>query len=379
MARRLVTWLLGVAMLATAGAAATAAPPAAAATEICDQYGSAAIDGGRYVVQNNRWGTSATQCITVTGTGFSVTRADGSVPPNGAPKSYPSVFFGCHYGSCSQTGGLLGPTGLRASDARFRQLTSSTSISVPGSGTWDAAYDIWFNRTQPSTGTGQNDGAEVMVWLDHRGTIQPIGSRVGTATLDGSTWDVWFGNIGWNVISYVRQQSTTSIDFSVAEFWDDVVRRGYGSNDWYLTSIQAGFEPWEGGVGLAVNDFDVRGDGSTPGPDPQPTPTPDPQPSPGPGVCAASYATVNAWPGGFQGEVTVRNGGTSRLDGWDVSWTFTGGQRIASVWNADLTQSGAAVTGDDAGYNATLAAGASTAFGFVGTGTAPTSLSVACG
>jgi hypothetical protein len=24
---------------------------------------------------------------------------------------------------------------------------------------------------------------------------------------------------------------------------------------WYLTSIQAGFEPWNGGVGLAVDNF----------------------------------------------------------------------------------------------------------------------------
>ena len=252
--------LLGITL---ASVAVVSAAPAIADTQICDQYGSTSIQDGRYIVQNNRWGTSATQCINVTSTGFSVTQADGSAATNGAPKSYPSVFYGCHWGNCSGTDNLLSPNGLRASDSRFRGISTSVTMTYPSSGTWDAAYDIWFNKSQPSTSTGQNDGAEVMVWLNHRGSIQPVGSKVGTASLAGATWDVWFGNIGWNVVSYVRQSATSSASFNVSTFWDDVVSRGYGSQSWYLTSIQAGFEPWESGVGLAVTDFSVS---STPNP-----------------------------------------------------------------------------------------------------------------
>ena len=29
-------------------------------------------------------------------------------------------------------------------------------------------------------------------------------------------------------------------------------------NSWYLTSIQAGFEPWSGGVGLGVDSFSAN-------------------------------------------------------------------------------------------------------------------------
>ena len=47
------------------------AGPAQADTQICEQFGTTTI-GNRYVVMNNRWGTSAQQCINVTGTGFSV-------------------------------------------------------------------------------------------------------------------------------------------------------------------------------------------------------------------------------------------------------------------------------------------------------------------
>ncbi|WP_316311881.1 GH12 family glycosyl hydrolase domain-containing protein, partial [Clavibacter michiganensis] len=78
----------------------TAAAPAQADTTICEPFGTTTIQG-RYVVQNNRWGSTAPQCVTATDTGFRVTQADGSAPTNGAPKSYPSVFNGCHYTNCS--------------------------------------------------------------------------------------------------------------------------------------------------------------------------------------------------------------------------------------------------------------------------------------
>jgi len=73
---------------------------------------------------------------------------------------------------------------------------------------------------------------------------------------------VWFGNVGWNVISYVRQQTTNSLDINVAEFTNDAVARGHVQATWYLTSVQFGFEPWQGGPGLAVNSFGVSATGA---------------------------------------------------------------------------------------------------------------------
>ena len=119
-----------------------------------------------------------------------------------------------------------------------------------------------------------------MVWLNHAGPIQPIGSKIGTASIAGATWDVWSGNSGWNVISYVRQTPTSSATFLVNDFWKDVVSRGLGSTSWYLTSIQAGFEPWIGGAGLTLNSFSVTTDGTQPTQTPTPTATPTPTPTP---------------------------------------------------------------------------------------------------
>ncbi|GAB3971008.1 cellulose binding domain-containing protein [Plantactinospora veratri] len=68
--------------------------------------------------------------------------------------------------------------------------------------------------------------------------------------------------------------------------------------------------------------------------------------------------------GGFQAEVTV-TAGSSPIRGWTVSWTFPNGQVVNQMWSGSYTQSGASVTVTNASYNGSLAAGASTTFGFI--------------
>ncbi|HTZ45802.1 MAG TPA: hypothetical protein VMB79_18215 [Jatrophihabitans sp.] len=242
--RHLLSALAGLLLASTA--ALTAAPAAHAASQICAQYGSATVAGGRYIVQNNEWGDSITQCITPTDDGFTYDSGSHNVSTSGAPAAYPSIYAGCHYGNCTSGSGLP----LQVSS--FGNVTSSVGYTTTG-GSWDAAYDIWFDPTPNPP--GQNYGAEIMIWGSHSGPPQPVGSKVGTATLAGATWDVWEGNIGWNVLSYVRQQTTNALNISVKDFTTDAVQRGYVQTAWYLTSVQFGFEPWQGGPGLAVNSF----------------------------------------------------------------------------------------------------------------------------
>lgn len=233
------------AVLLVAGTIVATAGQAQADTTICDQYGSTTIQG-RYVVQNNRWGTSATQCLNVTSNGFRITQQQGSAPTNGAPVSYPSVFLGCHYTNCSP-----GST-LPMQVSRIRNASSSINYQYTG-GTYNASYDIWLDPTPKTNGVNQ---MEIMIWFNRQGPIQPIGSAVGNTTIGGRSWQVWRGNNGGNnVISYVAPSAITSWSFNVLDFINDVRNRGAITNSWYLTSIQAGFEPWNGGVGLAVNNF----------------------------------------------------------------------------------------------------------------------------
>ncbi|NUR50503.1 MAG: hypothetical protein HOV71_20440 [Hamadaea sp.] len=441
MRHRILAALAAGALIVAGTLAASGA--AHADVTICEKYGSTTIQSGRYVVQNNNWGDDTTQCINVTGTGFAVTTASHNKATNGAPGAYPSVFYGCHYANCSSGSGLP----LQASTSTFAGITTSVSMTYPSSGVWDAAYDIWFDPT-PRT-DGQNTGAEIMIWLNKMGSIQPVGSQVGTATINGATWNVWEGNIGWNVVSYVRQSATGSMNFTVNDFYSDAVNRGYAQRSWYLTSIQAGFEPWVGQTGLAVNSFSVGtggGGGDTSAPT---TPTgltasgatansvnltwnassdnvgvtgydvyratsggsfsqiatasgtsytatglaastqyqfyvrardaagntsgnsatvtaTTSSGGGGGGSCRVKYVP-NTWNTGFTADVTVTNTGSTTINGWTVAWTYSGNQKITSSWNATVTQSGQSVSARDLGYNGTLAAGASTAFGFQGT------------
>ncbi|MFC7387956.1 GH12 family glycosyl hydrolase domain-containing protein [Sphaerisporangium rhizosphaerae] len=240
------------------------AGPARADVQICEKYGATTIAGGKYVVINNNWGDDTQQCINVTSSGFAITQGNHNKPQNGAPGSYPAVYAGCHYANCS-TGSSLP---MRVTDSRFAGIQTSVSMTYPGSaGVYDASYDIWFDPT--SRTDGQNTGAELMVWLNHTGSVQPVGSRVATVNLAGGTWDVWYGNSGWNVISYVRTSPTSSISFNVSTFYNDMLSRGYVQNSWYMTSVQAGFEPWVGGTGLAVNNFSYTVGGGNNGGDTQ--------------------------------------------------------------------------------------------------------------
>ncbi|MGW1957194.1 cellulose binding domain-containing protein [Streptomyces sp. NPDC001920] len=103
---------------------------------------------------------------------------------------------------------------------------------------------------------------------------------------------------------------------------------------------------------------DTSDSGTTdPGPGPDPTPT---------GGCTVTYTVTSQWSGGFQADVRLTNTGAGAWSGWSLGWSFADGQRITQAWNAEHTQSGAAVTAKNVGWNGNVAAGSSVSFGFTG-------------
>ena len=77
---------------------------------------------------------------------------------------------------------------------------------------------------------------------------------------------------------------------------------------------------------------------------------------------------VSQWTGGFQGDVRV-TAGSAPISGWRVTLTFGNGQRVSQAWNATVTTSGSTVTATNVSHNGTVAAAASTTFGFLGSWT----------
>jgi endo-1,4-beta-xylanase len=97
-----------------------------------------------------------------------------------------------------------------------------------------------------------------------------------------------------------------------------------------------------------------------------PVTTPPVTTPPATGTCRVTYAITSQWQGGFQGDVKITNTGTSTVNGWTLRWSFANGQQITQIWNATNTQTGAAVAVSNASWNASLVAGASASFGFLG-------------
>lgn len=236
--------------------AVAAASPARADQLICDesgnknQWGKAVV--GAYIVQNNLWNDKVpgSQCINVTDSGFAITKQTGSAPTNGGPASYPSIYIGCHH---AENPSKCSPgTNLPMQIKSIEKAETSITLKYVGGATYDASYDIWLDPQPKITGV---DKQEIMIWLNKQGSIQPVGSAVGNATIAGRNWQVWSGSNGADVISYVAPSAIPNMTFDALDFVADVVKRGKITNDFYLTSIQAGFEPWQGGVGLAIESF----------------------------------------------------------------------------------------------------------------------------
>ena len=211
------------------------------------------VAGSRYSVQTNKWGSGAGEvCITTDFTdSFWISKSTLNTS-NFDPAGYPSIFFGCHYSTCTQSGGEI-PKALS-------QITSARSSwsTKEASGSYNIAYDIWVLPSCTADGP-DGGGLEMMIWLTSSGNVNPAGSGAGQANLGGVSYNVNQGHVSsWNYLAYRRTSTTTSVtDLDLKAFLDDAVSRGSAQQGWCLTGVEAGFEVWNGGSGLRTDSFSV--------------------------------------------------------------------------------------------------------------------------
>ncbi|MCC2321111.1 cellulose binding domain-containing protein [Cellulomonas xiejunii] len=162
----------------------------------------------------------------------------------------------------------------------------------------------------------------------------------------------------------------------------------YGGCDWHPSAADHRVIAEQ--LTAYLEDLDLGGD---PEPTRTPTPTPTPTLSPTPSVsptstssptptvsptptlppvaaCRATLTVVSSWPGGYQANVAV-TAGTSPISGWRTSFTLPEGGALTQSWSSVATTSGSTVTVGNASWNGSLPAGATTTYGFLGTGTPP--------
>ncbi|MFG3206198.1 hypothetical protein [Streptomyces sp. NPDC048192] len=217
-----------LALGATAGLAS--APASAAVWSSCDQWASTTLNG--YTLYNDIWGSGAgAQCIWAnSGTNWGV---NANHPNTGGIKSYPNA-----------------KKVINKSISSLSSLSSSYNVTVPSSGAYETAYDIW----------DTNYKYEIMLWVNKTGAVGPLGTSQGTVTLSGSTWTVYKGNNGSNdVFSFVRSSNSGSGTVNILPIlkWIKDTKGWFG--DVTIGDLQFGFEITSsaGGLDFTVNSESV--------------------------------------------------------------------------------------------------------------------------
>jgi len=85
------------------------------------------------------------------------------------------------------------------------------------------------------------------------------------------------------------------------------------------------------------------------------------------GNLIASFNLDNAWGSGMQGNITIKNTGDAPVTNWSATFDYS--NTIQSSWNGTITQvSVGKFKINNAGWNSTIAPGASVSVGFIGGG-----------
>ncbi|MFJ9630014.1 cellulose binding domain-containing protein [Streptomyces sp. NPDC101175] len=310
---------------------------------------AAAADGSRFV-----WSPAGAGVQYTTGFGSSWS-ASGGIPAGAvveADRVDAKTFYGFKSGKfyVSSDGGATftasAATGLPGGDSvRFKALPGTKGDVWLAGGASDGAYGLWHST----------DGGASFTKLANVTQADTIG--FGKAATGASYQTLYtsakIGGVRGIFRSTDRGVSWTRINDDAHQWgWTGAAITGdprvYGRV--YVST---------NGRGIVYGDSsDAGGGGGDGGGGTDPTPPT--------GACSVTYRITNQWAGGFQADVQVTNTGSTAWNGWTLGWSFADGQRIGQLWNADWTQSGAAVTARNVSWNGTVAAGSSVGFGFTG-------------
>lgn len=214
-----------------------------------------AFPDGRYEVNNNNF-VGKRECLTGTRgvPAFRVNVSDASSKTSGSD-AFPNVFVGCSWGRCSPHSWL--PKKL----AGLGNPKTTFEGDEKASGTWGAGYDMFFDPKPIHDGQAH---VETMIWLNSRNAYDPAG-HWPLVTIDGTQWwaMTWetTGASGkhWRYVQFRRKTPVTGVkNLALAPFVAYLRQKGWVTPDWYLLNIEAGFEIWSGGKGLAVRNFSAR-------------------------------------------------------------------------------------------------------------------------
>jgi hypothetical protein len=228
------------------------------------------VGGEQYIIQNNNWGNpGGSDCImSYINNSFTVTTCNGS--GGSAPAAFPSIYQGNNGNTANGVYSTSSTDNMPVQIGNIASINSTFRYSGNAGGSYNVAYDIWFANSPPTTEYQDGINGFVMIWLRDPSDRQPIGSQVGTQMINGQSWAVWVGPRGdgpngYNnapVVSFLNpaandnSRAQSFVNQNILNFITAATQVSGGiSGSLYLTDIFAGFEIWNGGVGLKVDEF----------------------------------------------------------------------------------------------------------------------------
>ena len=202
-----------------------------------DQWGN--WTNGGYTLYNNMWGANGQGTQTIWANSYSNWGVIATFPETSGVKSYPNASWPANRAISS-----LG------------RVSSSFNVTVPGTGSYATAYDIWTD----------NNAYEIMLWMNKNGAVGPIAASydangavpsVTNLSVGGHTWNVYRGSNGSNqVYSFIRTNTNSgTVDILAILNW-------LRTNSWLnsgsvLGNVQFGFEITSapGGQRFTVNSY----------------------------------------------------------------------------------------------------------------------------
>lgn len=211
-----------------------------------------AFPDGDYEINNNNF-VGKQECLTgKRGVPAFRVSVSGATSKTSGSDAFPDVFVGCSWGRCSPHSWLPGKV------AGLRDPRTTFEAGEKADGVWGAGYDMFFDPKPIHDGQAQ---VETMIWLNSKHAYDPAG-HWPVVTIDGTQWWVmnWetSGASGkhWRYVQFRRKTPVANVkNLALGPFAAYLERKGWITPDWYLLNIEAGFEIWSGGKGLAVKKF----------------------------------------------------------------------------------------------------------------------------
>jgi len=247
--RRVLSVLTAAACMILASPAAAATSPAPVACHPWQALQATGATGQQYVVRNkpsinhNDLG----MCLSDPGlrAAFTVTRSPGW-GHSSMVRAYPYIGTGCFAGVCP-----VGGEGVTPRAGSLGNYTVSWRTVTPQhSGVWNSSLDLWVG---PRVGVGTS---EIMIWL--RYSKPSWWERLyPTVKIDGAKWYVVPRSTdpGRYYLSFRRATPVAAATLRLAPFMAEAEKLGDVRASSLLWCVQAGFEIWSGGKGLAVTNF----------------------------------------------------------------------------------------------------------------------------